>query len=94
MWISFWGAGQSDQRLTWMSFDQITRLKPFPLSEVIDLIQQYSWKGRRDLNSGNSSGLWDMPIIYQYLFTIHSDQAEFSEPSFIVKAVDRARLTE
>jgi hypothetical protein len=77
-----------------MSFDRITRLKAFPRTEVIDLIRQYSWKGRRDLYSGNSSGLEDMPIIYQYLFTIHSDQAEFSEPSFIVKAVDPARLTE
>jgi len=76
-----------------MSFDRITRLKVFRLSEVIDLSRQYLGKGRRDLNSGNSSGLKDMPIIEQYLGTSHRDQAEFSEPSFIVKAVDPARLT-
>jgi hypothetical protein len=76
-----------------MSFDRITRPKALPRSEVIDLIRQYAGKGRRDLNSGNSSGLEDMPIIYQYLCTSHRDQAEFSEPSFIVKAVDPARLT-
>jgi hypothetical protein len=76
-----------------MSFERITRLNAGPRSEVIDLIRHYSGKGRRGLNSGNSRGLEDMPIIYPYLCTIQSDQAEFSEPSFMVKEVDPARLT-
>jgi hypothetical protein len=41
------------------------------------------------LNSGNSRGREEMPIIYQYLVTIHGFQTEFREPS-IMEPVDRA----
>ena len=33
-----------------------------------------------------------MPIIFQYLVTIHGFQAEFREPS-LMEAIDPARLT-